>query len=159
MEISSHLLKLQPTIVVLIETRVKQEKAQKIRDKLCLKGRYLDNYNHHENGRLWIEWNDNKVDVRYVRSTSQFIHCGVYDLAGTFKFWLTAIYAHNQLNERKKLWKDLEEIHDMQQGPWCAVVFQMQDENERIHCLCYHWLCYLVKKGNFVGNENAKHKG
>lgn len=120
-EISSHLLKLQPTIVVLIETRVKQEKAQKIRDKLCLKGRYLDNYNHHENGRLWIEWNDNKVDVRYVRSTSQFIHCGVYDLAGTFKFWLTAIYAHNQLNERKKLWKDLEEIHDMQQGPWCAV--------------------------------------
>ncbi|KAH1253521.1 hypothetical protein GmHk_04G010152 [Glycine max] len=59
-EISSHLLKLQPTIVVLIETRVKQEKAQKIRDKLCLKGRYLDNYNHHENGRLWIEWNDNK---------------------------------------------------------------------------------------------------
>ena len=38
-EISSHLLNLQPSIVVLIETRVKEANAHKIRGKLGLKGK------------------------------------------------------------------------------------------------------------------------
>ncbi|KAK2434278.1 hypothetical protein QL285_019443 [Trifolium repens] len=105
----------------MIETRVKENKAQSIRDKLCLKGQFLDNYNYHGNGRLWIEWDDAKVDIKHIRSSCQYIHCGVYDKAGHFKFWLTAIYAHNQLHMRKKLWKDPEDIHNTQQGPWCAI--------------------------------------
>ncbi|XP_058763234.1 uncharacterized protein LOC131636640 [Vicia villosa] len=34
---------------------------------------------------------------------------------------MTAIYAHNDLTLRKSLWKDLEDIHKNQQGPWCVV--------------------------------------
>ena len=55
-EISSHLLKLRPTIAILIETRVKNKNAKKIRDKLKLPHNYLDNYKWYDNGRLWIEW-------------------------------------------------------------------------------------------------------
>ncbi|KAH1233546.1 Short-chain dehydrogenase TIC 32, chloroplastic [Glycine max] len=40
---------------------------------------------------------------------------------GEFKFWLTAVYALNQLDRRKVLWKDLEAIHKHQQGPWCVI--------------------------------------
>ncbi|XP_058757778.1 uncharacterized protein LOC131631035 [Vicia villosa] len=50
-EVSSHILKLQPDIIVLIETRVKENKASAIRNKLRLKGDYIDNYCHHGNGR------------------------------------------------------------------------------------------------------------
>lgn len=53
-------------------------------------------------------WNDDKVDVRHIVSTNQMIHCGVYDRNGKFLNWMTAIYAHNQLEKRKIMWKDRE---------------------------------------------------
>lgn len=120
-EISSRLLELQLEIMILLETRVKQNKAEKIRDKLRLHGNYMDNYVDHANGRIWLYWDSNKVDVRFVKSTNQLLHCGVFDLIGNFKFWLTAVYASNELDRRKRLWKDVESIHLVQQGPWCLV--------------------------------------
>lgn len=120
-EISSRLLELQPEIAILIETRVKENKAAKVREKLRLNGNYLDNYTCHANGRLWIHWDLNRVDVKCASRTSQLIHCGVYDVTGNFKFWLTAIYASNALDRRKILWKDIEKIHETHQGAWCVV--------------------------------------
>ncbi|KAK2401902.1 hypothetical protein QL285_051463 [Trifolium repens] len=49
------------------------------------------------------------------------IHCGVYDTRGNFLHWFTAIYAFNILEQRRKLWKDLEDLHNSQQGPWCLM--------------------------------------
>ncbi|XP_045791547.1 uncharacterized protein LOC123886260 [Trifolium pratense] len=120
-EVGSRLLCLRPEIVVLIETRVKSTKAANIRNKLRLKGKYLDNYLHHENGRIWLNWDDRVVDVRLISSTAQMIHCGIYDTNGTFLNWFTAIYALNQLEHRRKLWKELEGIHNTQHGPWCLM--------------------------------------
>ena len=68
-EISSRLLELQPEIAILIETRVKENKAAKVREKLRLNGNYLDNYTCHANGRLWIHWDLNRVDVKCVSRT------------------------------------------------------------------------------------------
>ncbi|MCH95907.1 hypothetical protein A2U01_0016889, partial [Trifolium medium] len=80
-EVSSRLLELNPDIAILIETRVKNNKAKNIRKRLKLRGDWL--------------------------------------------FWLTTIYAQNQLNQRRKLWKDIETLHSQQQGPW----FLMGDFN------------------------------
>jgi hypothetical protein len=92
-EISSRLVNLNPDIAILIETRVKCNKAEKIRKRLKLRGNYLDNYNKHENGRIWIVWNDNNVNIKKISETDQMIHCGVYDSKGDWMFWMTAIYA------------------------------------------------------------------
>lgn len=43
-EISSHLLSLRANINIMLETRVKKEKAKVIRGKLNLPGCYIDNY-------------------------------------------------------------------------------------------------------------------
>jgi hypothetical protein len=51
-EIGSRLLSLRPAIAIPIETRVKFAKADSIRNKLRLKGKYIDNYINHENGRI-----------------------------------------------------------------------------------------------------------
>ncbi|GAU38712.1 hypothetical protein TSUD_396400 [Trifolium subterraneum] len=80
-EISSRLLDLNPDIAILIETRVKQNKAENIRNKLKLRGDWL--------------------------------------------YWMTAIYAQNHLEKRRRLWKDIENIHAHQSGPW----FLMGDFN------------------------------
>ncbi|XP_058726138.1 uncharacterized protein LOC131597458 [Vicia villosa] len=120
-EISSRLLELAPEFLILLETRVKANKADAVRNKLSFKGTYLDDYNKHLNGRIWLGWDHNKWNLRYVSSSSQHIHCGVYDTHGDFHFWITAIYAHNTLEERRRLWTKLETIHMNQQGPWCVL--------------------------------------
>ncbi|XP_058756408.1 uncharacterized protein LOC131629639 [Vicia villosa] len=120
-EISSRLLELKPTIAILLETRVKESNANRIRAELHLPNNYLDNYMYHFNGRVWIEWDHTKVNIRHISSTSQFIHVGVFDINGSFKYWLTAVYAHNQLSKRRELWKDIEKIHNSQSGPWCVL--------------------------------------
>lgn len=53
-----------------------------------------------------------------TNGSAQFIHCGLYNVDGSFINWLTATYALNQLEERKKLWKDIENISTTLQGPW-----------------------------------------
>lgn len=93
-EISSRLLKLRPTIAILIETRVKRNKANSIRERLQLPNNYLDDYNCHENGRVWIEWDRNKVDIKHITSSSQFIHVEVHDVQGVLKYWLIVVYAY-----------------------------------------------------------------
>src|SRR4051812_26684736 len=110
-EISSRLPKIKPDIMIYIETRVKENKAEAIREKLKLHDRYIDNYNKHANGRLWISWNAAKNDIKLVSSTDQAIHCRVYDNKGAFIYYLTAVYAHNLLAQRKLLWKTIEKIH------------------------------------------------
>ncbi|CAK8579658.1 unnamed protein product [Lathyrus sativus] len=118
-EISSHLLSLKADINILLETRVKKENAKNIRDKLKLPGQYLDNYSHHINGRIWLNWNDGNIDIISNKITDQMVHCEVRDAQGGFKFWLTVVYAHNKLELRRKLWHDIE--HSQQPGPWCIV--------------------------------------
>lgn len=120
-EISSRLLQLDPMIIVLIETRVKKSKATNIRKKLRFKGMYLDNYVDHDNGRIWLCWDNNRIDLKFVHSSSQLVHCGVYSLDGIFRYWLTLIYALNKLENRRILWKDIVTLHSHQQGPWCLI--------------------------------------
>ncbi|XP_058757400.1 uncharacterized protein LOC131630653 [Vicia villosa] len=108
-------------IIILLETRVKKSNAKTIREKLHWKGSFIDNYDHHANGRIRLYWDNNKVDIQHVSSSEQYIHCGVYDMMGGFKFWLTAIYALNQLEHRKRLWRKKINLQKQFKGSWCAV--------------------------------------
>lgn len=109
-EIRSHLRALNIYVAILIETRVKYEKSKKIRDRLGPNWSYIDNYNHHVNGRIWILWDSAKVAIQPVVSDAQFIHCKLSGIDGTFINWLTAIYAFNHLEDRKRLWDVLETL-------------------------------------------------
>lgn len=120
-EISSRLKSLNPTTIVLLETRVRKNKALTVRNKLNLNMKYLDNYDKHENGRIWFIWDDSKVMIKHICSTSQLIHCGVYNPNGDFLHWCTAIYALNHLDDRRKLWKDIEDLRVQQADPWCLL--------------------------------------
>ncbi|CAK8577632.1 unnamed protein product [Lathyrus sativus] len=98
-EIHSRLLELRPKIIALLESRVKVKNVPSVRNKLMLRGNFADNYQHHANGRVWMYWDSNEVDVKIVTSSSQFIHCGIHDMAGNFLFWLTVVYALNRLEQ------------------------------------------------------------
>ncbi|XP_058759182.1 uncharacterized protein LOC131632454 [Vicia villosa] len=98
-DVALRLLKISPAICILVETRVKEDKASAIRNKLGAMWAYSDNYEHHGNGRIWIMWNETKVQ-------------------GDFIMWCTAIYAHNAIERRYQLWKDIEGIATNTHDSW-----------------------------------------
>lgn len=59
-EVRSHLKKLDGACIALLETRVKQAKAEKIQKDLG-NWEVTDNYTHHANGRIWILWDLRRV--------------------------------------------------------------------------------------------------
>lgn len=58
------------------------------------------------------------------------IHCRVSDIHGNWLYWLTAIYGQNQIEDRKRLWRQLVDTHRKQQGPWML----MGDFNNVLKC-------------------------
>lgn len=105
-------------MAILVETRVKKVKSKHVRRRLGLQWSYLDNYDHHPNGRIWILWDPTQVVLKLIKGTDQYIHCGLYNLDGVFVTWLTAIYAKNHLDERRVLWHDIELLSMQIHGSW-----------------------------------------
>ena len=64
----------------------------------------LNNYNSTANGRIWVSWNPNVLDVKPIASSAQAIHCEVVTLVSSECFNFVVVYAFNTLEQRKELW-------------------------------------------------------
>ncbi|XP_024638626.1 uncharacterized protein [Medicago truncatula] len=64
----------------------------------------LNNYDSAANGRIWVSWNPNVLDVKPIASSAQAIHCEVVNLTSSECFNFVAVYAFNTLEQRKELW-------------------------------------------------------
>src|SRR4051812_9779869 len=84
-EIATRLKKLSPAIGILIETRVKYNKKDGVRNKLGGNWDFLDNYQAHENGRLWVMWDKTKVCLKSIQYTDQLVHFSVGNVNGDFQ--------------------------------------------------------------------------
>ncbi|XP_058784780.1 uncharacterized protein LOC131659636 [Vicia villosa] len=120
-EVGAHLRYLHASIVVLLETRVKNKNSDSVRNKLAKNWNYLDNYKDHDNGRIWVLWNPQLWDIRSISSTDQVIHSEVYHQDGNFSHYLSAIYAHNQLSKRRELWDNIKDVSKGMKGPWIII--------------------------------------
>lgn len=66
-----------------------------------------------------MNWDNKMINLRVISSNSQMIHWGMHDLTRNFLYWITAIFAFNDLNQRRRrLWTEIEDIHNRKQGPW-----------------------------------------
>ena len=117
-EVSSRLFNLNPKVAILLETRVRQNNFDKCKKRLEKKWQVIENYSHSVNGRIWILWDDKRIEVKKISCTDQAIHCGMYNLDGSFIQRLTAIYASNKIEERRKLWLHIEDVGKNQNGAW-----------------------------------------
>ena len=66
-------------------------------------------------------WNPNEVEVKIVRTDGQFIHAEVYTPNMQISYTVTVIYAFNNLEDRIKLWKELEQIGSLMVHPWIVM--------------------------------------
>lgn len=94
----------------ILETRVKEKKAEKILGTSFRDWSLITNYECSQGGRIWVLWRDS-VNITPVYKTDQMITCAV-DLQGEEDFYCSFVYASNQMEERKVLWEDLNHHHN-----------------------------------------------
>ncbi|KAF5183828.1 Dnase i-like superfamily protein, partial [Thalictrum thalictroides] len=82
---------------------------------------FLENYDKHTAGRIWVCWNDNEVEVHKLEESKQHIHCNVTILSSNSSFLFTCIYASNDRQERLLLWKDIINLYRGIKTPWCVL--------------------------------------
>ncbi|XP_075074296.1 uncharacterized protein LOC142161947 [Nicotiana tabacum] len=97
-------------LVGLVETKVKEENAQKISKYITSGWDILTNYREAKNGRVWLLWDTNHLMVTRVRDDPQMIHYLVQSRKGDIKSYLTVVYGFNGLEQRRELWKNLQQI-------------------------------------------------
>ena len=104
----------------LIETKVKESRAEEIIKSVFKDWSVMTNYEDHRLRRIWLVWGGN-VRVTPIYKTSQMITCSFYLEGRQEEFFVSFIYASNFVMKRKLLWNDLQHHHDapMFQGkPW-----------------------------------------
>lgn len=109
-EIWAHLKTLGVSCIALLETKVKKNNATKVRQIFGHDWDWLDNYDNHPNGRIWLMWKRNEMSIKVCDRSDQHIHVNFYNIAGKRMYWLTIVYAQNQLANRRILWKEIQKL-------------------------------------------------
>ncbi|XP_060212045.1 uncharacterized protein LOC132639621 [Lycium barbarum] len=105
-------------VVGLLETRVKEPKAQRIMQNLLPGYMSLHNYQIAANGRIWLFWDRKLYAVNLIKTGAQLIHCLLTNRQDGAEWLLTIVYAYNTIEQRKELWETLKEISQTCNKPW-----------------------------------------
>ncbi|XP_074266965.1 uncharacterized protein LOC141590259 [Silene latifolia] len=102
----------------LLETKVKPKSLNHVHMNICDGWSITTNTTYQPGGKVWVLWNPQKFKVQFLFYSAQMIHMKVTDSSLNFDFYCSMIYAFNDLNERKSLWQDLNQLSTQCQGPW-----------------------------------------
>lgn len=108
------------SIGCLLETRVQEDKFQKVFDAAFPGWNCIHNYSHHRLGRIWVCWSE-EVEVCPVLTSSQMITVWWRYKSMGDTFLCSFIYASNCPIERRELWREMEFISESVAGttnPW-----------------------------------------
>ncbi|XP_074287887.1 uncharacterized protein LOC141613052 [Silene latifolia] len=119
-EVNKFLTQNKLDILGILETRVKENKSQRIlRNKFRGYSSFC-NYSKHYNGRIWLVWNFSTTKVTILHVHAQVLHCHVHHLATGRAFHLSVVYGSNCPVKRKTLWDSLTDMAP-RVGPWVVM--------------------------------------
>ncbi|XP_074300965.1 uncharacterized protein LOC141632305 [Silene latifolia] len=119
-EVNKFLTQNKLDIIGILETRVKENKSQRIlRNKFRGYSSFC-NYSKHYNGRIWLVWNPSTTRVTVLQVHAQVLHCHVHHLATGRAFHLSVVYGSNCPVKRVSLWDSLTAMAP-QVGPWVVM--------------------------------------
>ncbi|KAL8122725.1 hypothetical protein AgCh_010922 [Apium graveolens] len=104
----------------ILETKVKSDKAPIISKKIKKEWKWLFNYTHHYNGRVWVGWNPDIWDISLHSMTSQVITCNTVFLEKNLALLVSFVYAHNDAADRAPLWNYCLNLSSTT-SPWCLL--------------------------------------
>ncbi|XP_060182124.1 uncharacterized protein LOC132611764 [Lycium barbarum] len=92
--------------------------AEKIKKKTGLEWSTFTDYPAVPNGRLWICWKHQKVEVTVLYSDSKIVHCLVKEIGSQFSCPMTFVYGFNTVAARREIWRQLRVISLSMAEPW-----------------------------------------
>lgn len=110
-DIKNHIRSIQPTVMGLIETKVKSHKASRITNCIPPNWSYYNNYANSAKGRIWIAWEDAVWTGSVISISLQQISIQLENKGGLI-ILITLGYGENKEIDRKQLWADIRDIHD-----------------------------------------------
>ena len=105
-----------PSIFVVMETRVGGDRAREIIDCLSFDGAILAEMIGYTGG-IWLLWNSNRVVVEQLVSTEREIHVEVKVLPSNISWIFSAVYVSPRIVE-KVLWENLSRVAGLHSKPW-----------------------------------------
>lgn len=117
-EIKQYIKEKHYKLAGLVETKVKEDKAEKMINRIVPNWSRITNYEHAVNGRVWIIWDDHVYTIQPLDKHDQFIHCLVTGKQNGMCCYLTVVYGHNDSDKRRNLWEQLKRIAQNITGPW-----------------------------------------
>ncbi|XP_025617102.1 uncharacterized protein [Arachis hypogaea] len=120
-----------PDIVILMETRCSGRKALSVVNSISMPYHHMEEANGFSGG-IWILWRDPGMNVSFLKSRRQYVHMEIRP-NNDRSWFLTAVYASPQEQNRRSLWKELNEIGLNQKGEWLLVgdFNEIADPNEK----------------------------
>lgn len=91
----------------LLETRVKESKAQQITSSVFANWSCISNYEYNRRERTWVLWSP-RVRVTPCFKSGQVITCSILLDGSEEEIFCFFVYASNLAEERKQLWEDLK---------------------------------------------------
>ena len=92
-------------LVYLVETKVRDRNGLQIKEALFPNWGFLNNYDNHELGRIWVCWNTNIFHVLMVLKADQVIHWEVVFLSNSAKWEVPFVYGAYCGFKRQELWQ------------------------------------------------------
>ncbi|KAL0290511.1 UNVERIFIED_CONTAM: hypothetical protein Scaly_2668400 [Sesamum calycinum] len=105
-------------IIGLLETRVRDRNAFSIQNNIHRNWQWYSDYNGGPGNRIWVGWNNSKIDIDVLEAHNQIVHCKVTVKATSTRFFHSFVYASNDMVIRRELWNILTRL-----------ALTMEDEN------------------------------
>lgn len=110
-------LKIQ--LICILETHVKGEKAERIKETILPGWGFIANYELHHLGRIWVCWNQNDLKVDVISKSVQEISCKISANKEDMEWVLSFVYGANKGVDRKYLWSKFQGVKAIvNDGPW-----------------------------------------
>ena len=97
-------------LVGLLETKVKEDKVDRIANNIFQGWNWHHNFTSHIRRRIWIAWRPWTYSVQILSQSAQFIHCKATQNNTMKNFFITFVYGANHETQRGQLWEDLIHI-------------------------------------------------
>ena len=139
--------KYDPTILVLVETKISGRQAEEVCKKIGFDGQFRIDAQGFSGG-IWLFWKVQLVQIQILTSDAQFVSMAV--TFNNLPVWtFTAVYASPQENSRQSLWQQLNEFSVSHSQPWLLAgdFNETKSMMERKNCSMD-----LIRRCNFFGN-------
>jgi len=105
-DVKKHIQNLHPSVVGLIETKVKPSKSHRISKCIPPTWSFCNNYSYSNRGRIWVAWDTNIWAPSFQLVSLQQITLQLKNKGG-LEIFLSVVYGEYKQTNRNDLWSDI----------------------------------------------------